>query len=194
MHTSRFSRMKSAPRFWPLAALILLPVIVLAGVAAWGLEQRRKAQREEAAALCPARSFHNEWGNALNLAITAAPLTVLYDDPPTPRAPAEDDYVLEHWIMGKRIEGMDDKLNYLRKPHTGDEVTAAGLPALVLVRWQELQRLLAEKSPPENLERKVAEFFKLIVVEKPSALSAKMIEQLVPRFPERPPAGAWSGS
>ena len=168
------------PRFWPLAALIVLPVLVLAGVAAWGLEQRRMAQREEAAQRCPAESFHNEWANASNIAMTSAPVTVLYDDPPAPRAPAEDDYVLDYWIEGKPMEGRAH-LKYNRTP---DDVTASGLPVYVLAQWQKLQKRLAEKTPPPDLEKTAGDFFKLIVVEKPSALSTKMIEHLAPRWPE----------
>ena len=134
--------MKPAPRFWPLAALILLPV--LAAVAVYGLKQRWTAMREEAAALCRARTCAREWIAALQAAGDASPPVFLYDEVPRPRAAVPKDVELEAMMNS----GDERDLDMLMRTGVGAGLTTSGLPvrAVAAWRWFEMQSRRAEET------------------------------------------------
>lgn len=179
------------PRFWPLAVLILLPVLMLAGVAAYGLKQRRLAMREEAFQLCRARKCARDWIAALEAAAEASPPVVLYDEVPQPRLALPGDAALEATLKS----GDAPALELLMYTPAGAGLTAAGLPvrAVAAWRWLEAKSALDEEftsvnrtgiSQHEQGRKRAEAVVHLVTVRAPSALSSTLIERLAESFPD----------
>lgn len=172
--------MNSAPRFWPLAALILLPVAVLAVLATIGLKERRAALRAEAERLCNARSFAAEWIEAVNGKAERSPDVILYDDLPLPQAPDAGAAELEAAIAAKDEAALR---SLMITESTGVKFTASGLPVRALAGWH-----LAQLT---GLESDAAAVVHVVAGRAPSMLSRDIIERLAERFPQQAVEGQW---
>src|SRR5687768_16497385 len=103
--------MANAPRFRLLAALILLPVVVLAVLAGIGLRERRAAMRAEAQKLCSALPIAGEWIAALEAAANASPDVWLYRDPPLPGSSSLGSQLLKE-IEPDDVAGFRERMGY----------------------------------------------------------------------------------
>ena len=124
----------STHRFWPLATLILLPVLVLAAVAAYGLAQRRSALRAEAAQLIDARLLEEDWLAAVAEQAALTERVVLYPLQLVPGPGTERDTKLEKAIRDRDITVLAG-LGYGNPAWT----TASGLPGQAIARWHWMQ-------------------------------------------------------
>jgi signal transduction histidine kinase len=162
---------KSATRFWPLAAFILLPVLVLAVVAAYGLRDRRAAVLAEASRQCRAGEIVSEWGSELDRVLKEAPVVILYDDPPVPRPPGPEAEKLDAAVAAGDVVLLRDLMLAKGPP----AFTASGLPVNVLAGWK-LVDLAGDPADREFLGR-------LVTKDTPSAVSGEIIRRLSAKFP-----------
>ncbi len=187
-------------RFWPLATVIILPVLVLAAASVYGLIQRGKATRVEAAAQCRIEYVDSLWGNVWGEAVEASPRVVLYDDPPRPREKVpfpgglldlddgpfptpeqqrEGESRLDKAVTEKDLAALRSLME--EKDHA-PWFTASGIPIPALAAWHWIQtRLDAPASiPPAD----VALAVRVLTVEAPSVLTTTLLDKLSAHFPD----------
>lgn len=160
--------MKGAPRFWPAATLILLPVAVLAGLAAYGLVQHRAAEEARAVKDCRIELVAETWSQVLDEALEASPDVVFYDNPPVPRQASETAIALDKAIEAKDVT----TLRQLSFPSGEGEVamTASGIPVPAVASWH-LARLTKE-------EMDIRAACQMLLSTAPSILSTAMLSEL----------------
>ena len=169
----------STHRFWPLATLILLPVLVLAAVAAYGLAQRRSALRAEAAQLIDARLLEEDWLAAVAEQASLTERVVLYPRQLVPRAGTERDTTLEKAIRDKDITVLAG-LSNLNPAWT----TASGLPGPAIAKWHWMQT-----HDPAQQAHYLHDIARFCSVAQPSMLTPAIIDDLAQRSPDS--AGEW---
>ena len=157
-----------------MVGLILIPVLLLTGIAMLGLVEYRHAitanAREEME-----RQVTREWMDRLLEGIGAAaresPVVRLYPElPEVSDAPSSAEARLQAATETRDIEAM-------RRLARSDEHTMAGLPVSVLAAWR-LFRLTEDRSDAEHLAA-------LANHEAPSPVSAPIIVALLDAFPDR---------
>lgn len=184
--------MKQSGHFRLLAALILLPVLVLTVLAGIGLRERRIALRAEAQALCNARSFAREWVAALDAAAGASPKVVFYDDPPMPRSDGPETGYMEE------IERADTAALRARmlSVSSNPQFVSSGLPLRAIAGWRWFQLALKEdplRDDGEHAGRESAflhdteNLMRVVLAEAPSVLSPMIVERVAERFPQAAP-------
>jgi|GEM_PF-1573451 len=165
--------MKPAPRFWPLAALILLPVLVLAGVSVWFLTGQRRTVMADAKATAGsmAASAGILW-EQLGAAFWGKEdsWVHLYDELPVPGTPSPQAETLERAIREKDVEALRE----LSSAGESQGTTASGLPVRVLAAWTLFQW---EPGPAEAKRLR-----QLATSTEPSAISPAIVRALVPHF------------
>lgn len=118
-------------RFWPLAAIILLPVLVLAGVAAYRLRDywEQVEAKARAEGVKHARRVAESWEAYLPRLKGA--VVYLYPQIPEPHQQGADALALEAAVSGNDIA----TLRRLREKSGSGEFTASGLPVRLLAAW-----------------------------------------------------------
>jgi len=154
-------------RFWPLATIIILPVLVLAGVAAYFLAEQRKTVLAEAKATAEsmAASAAVLWEQRSQLAPRGTDVR-LYADPPVPGASSPAAGKLDAAVAA----GDWEAVRALRDAPEDPGTTASGLPVRVLAAWAlyQAQPVNAHAEPLRVLALKT----------QPSALSPRILEAL----------------
>lgn len=168
-------------RFWPLAAIIILPVLVLAGVAAYGLAQVQTARRAEASELCEVSPLLREWMLALRAAAMASPPVVLYQEPPLPsREPAAESNAGGLSFGEMNAAALEAEM----RRADGLQYVDSGLPARVLAGWEWMQRQPERGGSMVDADG-VDYFMRLVLLECPSVISEVILRRMSVRFPGR---------
>ncbi|MGI9242912.1 MAG: sensor histidine kinase, partial [Verrucomicrobiales bacterium] len=162
------------------AALILVPVLLLAGIAVFGLVEYRHAITAEAREVATRWTEQSEPLFAhLEAAVEALPQTILYDDLPQAAGAASPavDRLEKATAAGDAVA--------LRGLVDSPGRTASGLPVRVLAAW----RLLDLGGGISDAERLAG----LAIHEAPSAISAPVVQALLERFPDPSGRTDWAG-
>ncbi|MEM7393514.1 MAG: histidine kinase dimerization/phospho-acceptor domain-containing protein, partial [Verrucomicrobiota bacterium] len=155
-----------------LVGLILLPVLLLAAVAGFGLREYRHAVLAEARELAahPAEQS-GRLLERLEQILAAQPPVVLYSPSPTPNDRLSND------ARDLNVERDRPDSEVLRRLTDSSERTESGLPVSVLATWRLFDRS-GELPPAEKLAT-------LAIHQAPSAITPPVLETLKARFPER---------
>ncbi|HEX2750472.1 MAG TPA: HAMP domain-containing sensor histidine kinase [Verrucomicrobiales bacterium] len=164
--------MTSGLRFWPLATLILLPLVVLAALAGWFLAGQRRVVMANAASFAQSAAsgaaliWEEMAGNAIGDEV------VLYDDVPAPATPSSQSLELDRALREKDYPA----LTLLRDAKESQGFSASGLPVRVLAGWALFK---SGRSPDDGYW--VAS---LAVKKEPSAISESIVQALRASRPE----------
>ncbi len=154
--------------------LVVLPIAVLAAVAAYALQQRRQTMRQEAETLCHAKQYLAAWETTLAETAEHSPAVRLYQTAPEPQPETEQTAALDLAIATKDLA----KLEALAFNPPTTWQTTAGLPGPVVAA---MQWFTLAASPAKESAEKVLQ---LCLNDHPSTISPILLAQIAARFPE----------